>query len=312
MITVVPKSVKLNNGLEIPKLGLGTYQGQRLEDIIDFSIEIGYRLIDTAFVYQNEKQIGNALYKTLHPKKSKSKRAQQMVKIERDDLFIVSKLWNTKHRPKDVIPAIKQSLSDLQLDYLDLYLVHWPFAAKPAADEFEIFKLEEDDGVTLEETWLAMEECVKQGLTKSIGFSNFNSEQIDRILKICTIKPVVNQVEVNPYMNQKKLIEFCKQRDILIMAYSPFYGLSKLGGEGYGLNMFEEPAIKDLSEKYRKTEGQIILRFLVQLGTIPIPKSDNPRRMLENINIFDFELTSEDMAKLEAINMNLRCVPMSL
>lgn len=289
------QDLQLNNGMKIPPIGFGTFCGKELEEIIAKGVDVGCRLIDTAFIYNNEDQIGRAL-------DGKLKEGT----INREDLFIVSKLWNTKHHPTDVLPAIKRSLKDLRLSYVDLYLIHWPFAMKGTEDEYELFNLLEDD-VLFEDTWKAMEECVKLGYAKSIGLSNFNSQQIERILKIATIKPVVNQIECNPYLSQEKLREFCKQKDIVIMAYCPLYAPGHLGAKAE-LNLFEEPVIQELAKKYEKTLAQIILRYLVQCEVIPIPKTDKLERLQSNMDIFDFCLTPDDFLKMRSLNKNKRCV----
>ncbi|KAK7603225.1 hypothetical protein V9T40_003224 [Parthenolecanium corni] len=288
--------LKLNNGFEIPAFGLGTYAGKEIKDVIKLSIDLGYRLIDTAFVYANEKEIGEGIAEKIKDGT-----------VKREDLFIVTKLWNTRHKPEDVVPAMKRSLSSLGLDYVDLYLMHWPFATELPTDEFKIFENIAEEDIPFEDTWKEMEKCVKLGYTRSIGLSNFNSVQVDRILKISEIKPVVNQVECNPYLSQEKLKQFCQERGILLMAYSPFYAPSREIPSDKDLNLFEEPLIKEIAGKYEKTTGQVILRYLTQSGVIPIPKSDNPERLKQNISIFDFTLTAEDFEKMRSINKNIRC-----
>lgn len=290
-------TLKLNNGHEIPTFGLGTYAGKGIKDVIKLSIDLGYRLIDTAFVYANEKEIGEGIAEKIKDGT-----------VKREDLFVVTKLWNTRHKPEHVVPAMQRSLSSLGLDYVDLYLMHWPFATQLATDdEYAIFDNLTEEDVPFEDTWKEMEKCVKLGHARSIGLSNFNSIQIERILKIAEIKPVVNQVECNPYLSQEKLKQFCKERDILLMAYSPLYAPKRGGTVDNGLNLFEEPLIKEIAGKYGKTMGQVILRYLTQCGVIAIPKSDNPERLKQNISIFDFTLTAEEFEKMRSLNKNARC-----
>lgn len=285
----------LADGNQIPIFGLGTYKstGSEIENVVKVGIDLGYRLIDTAFVYGNEKPIGKALEEKL---------AEGDVK--REDLFIVTKLWNTKHHPDDVIQAMERSLSELRISYVDLYLIHWPFAMKQVQEnEYAIHDNPEID-IPLEDTWQAMEKCVKLGYAKSIGISNFNSVQIERILKIAEIVPVVNQIEYNPYFVPEKLTKFCKERNIQIMGFSPFSG-------GKLPNLFEESILHDLAKKYDKTPAQIILRFLLQCDIIPIPKSSNPERLKENLQIFDFKLSPEDFEKVKSLNKNQRSAAFS-
>ncbi|KAK7578010.1 hypothetical protein V9T40_010215 [Parthenolecanium corni] len=287
---MVCERITLADGHQIPVFGLGTYKckGSEIENVVKRSIDLGYRLIDTAFVYANEKDIGKALEEKLIEGN-----------VKREDLFIVTKLWNTKHHPDDVILAMERSLSELRLTYVDLYLIHWPFAMKQVEeDEYDIHGNPEID-IPLEDTWQAMEKCVKLGYAKSIGISNFNSVQIEKILKVAEIKPVVNQIEYNPYFIPEKLTKFCEEKNIRIMGYSPFSG-------GKLPNLFEEPILLDLAKKYDKTPAQLILRFLLQCGIIPIPKSTNAQRLKENINIFDFELSPRDCEKIKSLNKNER------
>ncbi|XP_065211412.1 aldo-keto reductase family 1 member B1-like [Planococcus citri] len=288
---------KLTSGQTIPAIGLGTFAGSQLENTVSTALEIGYTLFDTAWVYRNEVDVGKVIRKKI----------EEGV-IKREDVIIISKLWNTKHRPTEVLPAIKRSLADLGLDYIDMYLIHWPFACKPAANEYELLDFQEDD-VRLEDTWKAMEELVRLGLTKSIGLSNFNSSQVQRILNIAEIKPVVNQVECNPYINQKKLIKFCNERNIEVIAYAPFWTPSSPWIDKNVPSVFSQPIVNDLALKYKKQPGQIILRYLTQLGAIPIPKSDHPERLRQNFEIFDFQLSAEDMSKMDELNMNKRSCP---
>ncbi|XP_023716709.1 aldo-keto reductase family 1 member B1 isoform X2 [Cryptotermes secundus] len=270
-----------------------------MEQVVKDAIDAGYRHFDTALFYMNESEVGAAI---------RAKIAEGVIK--REDVFVTTKLWNTHHRPGVVVDTCKKSLSNLGLDYVDLYLIHWPFGFQEGEDgrpKDENNKLIFSD-VDYVDTWKAMEECVKQGLTKSIGFFNFNSQQIQRVLDIATIKPVVNQVECHPYLNQTKLIEFCREKGIQITAYSPFAGPTSIAPlhKGESPEPLKDPKIKELADKYNKTVAQVILKYLVQLGVVPIPKSSNKKRLLENIDIFDFELRPEDVSVMNSLNRNNR------
>ncbi|XP_024871506.1 1,5-anhydro-D-fructose reductase-like, partial [Temnothorax curvispinosus] len=225
------------------------------------AIDLGYRHIDTAFFYNNEKEIGEAV-------REKIKEGS----VTREDLFITTKLWNNVHKEELVVPACKKSLANLGLEYVDLYLIHWPFAFKEGNDllpQDATGNLAESD-VDYLETWRGMEECVRQGLTRSIGISNFNSEQITRLLKSAKIAPVNNQIEININLNQEKLVDFCKKHNITVTAYSP---LGQPGNSSGMDNKLDSPLILQLAKKYKKTPAQIALRYVYQHGAAPIPKS---------------------------------------
>ncbi|KAK9878911.1 hypothetical protein WA026_003738 [Henosepilachna vigintioctopunctata] len=296
-------NVTLNDGNVMPQIGLGTWlslEGEAKE-AIKYALDVGYRHIDTAMLYGNEKEIGEAVREKITDGS-----------VKREELFITSKLWNTFHERDQVVSACKKSLDNFCLDYLDLYLVHWPVAQKIVGeidpkDPFTNAVVFKHDFV---ETWKGMEECVKLGLTKSIGLSNFNSKQILRILDAATILPVTNQVEVNPHLNQKKLIKFCKDRNITITAYSPFGSPARTWAKpGQPEIAFDHPTFVEIGRIYGKTSSQVILRYLIDIGTIPIPKSSNKERMKLNLDVFDFKLTDKEIAAIDALNMDYRAVP---
>lgn len=297
-------TVKFNNGQTFPLFGLGTWKskpgevGQAVKDAID----IGYRHIDCAHIYGNEAEIGAAL-----------KEKFEDGTVKREDLFITSKLWNTMHRPDLVEPAIRTTLTNLGLDYLDLYLVHWPFALK---EEGELFPVDADgktaySDIDYLDTWKAMEEVQKKGLTKSIGVSNFNKRQLERLLANCTIPPATNQIEVHPYLNQKKLIDYCTSKNIVITAYSPLGSPDRPWAKPDDPQLLEDPKIKAIAEKYGKTPAQVVLKYQVQRGCITIPKSVNKGRIQQNFDIWDFELSGEDVALLDTFDCNGRICPYS-
>ncbi|XP_021916996.1 1,5-anhydro-D-fructose reductase-like isoform X3 [Zootermopsis nevadensis] len=291
-------TVKLNDNRDFPVPGVGTLfaKSDEGEQLVKDAIDIGYRHFDTAAVYQNEKEVGAGI---------KAKIAEGVVK--REDIFLTSKLWNTKHKRELVVDACKKTLSDLGLEYLDLYLIHWPLAFKDSAelwpkDSNGKLLLANDDYV---ETWKGMEECVKLGLTKSIGISNFNTQQIKRVLDVATIKPAVNQIECHPYLNQSKLIAFCKERGIVVTAYSPLGSPNSIAMADTPAPL-KDPKLQEIAKEHEKTAAQIILRYLIQHGTVPIPKSSNKERLKENIDIFNFKLSPQEMASIDALDRNVR------
>ncbi|KAK1122832.1 hypothetical protein K0M31_009274 [Melipona bicolor] len=289
-------SFTFSNGYKMPTFGLGTYQSRpgEVEAAVMEAINLGYRHIDTAFFYQNEKEIGQAV--------------QTKIKdgtVKREDLFITTKLWNNFHKESSVVPTCKKSLENLGLSYVDLYLVHWPFAFQEGGD---LLPRKENGDLLMSdtdylETWKGMEECARLGLTRSIGISNFNQDQITRLLSVAEIKPVNNQVEVNVNVNQKPLIEFCKKHNITITGYSPLGQPGNKAGIPTGL---DNPVVIELSKKYNKTPAQIILRYVLQQGVAIIPKTVTPSRLKENMNIFDFSLTNEEMASIDKIGTGQR------
>ncbi|XP_076252984.1 aldo-keto reductase 1B-like [Rhynchophorus ferrugineus] len=299
----VPR-VKLNNGLEIPIFGLGTWKSKagEVEQAVKDAIDIGYRHIDCAHVYGNEKEVGAAL---------KAKFSDGTVK--REDVHITSKLWNTYHRPDLVEKNLRMSLSDLGLEYLDLYLIHWPCGYK---EEAETFPKNEAGNIIFSDvdyldTWKAMEELVKKNLVKSIGLSNFNKAQITRILEKGSIAPAVLQIECHPYLNQSRLLEFAKSKGIVVTAYSPLGSPDRPWAKPGDPQLLEDPKLKELATKYNKTPAQVLLRYQLDRGVVTIPKSVTKSRIQQNFNIFDFNLSSEDIAYLNTFDCNGRLCPLA-
>ncbi|CAG9834505.1 unnamed protein product [Diabrotica balteata] len=293
---------KMIGGQKMPAIGLGTWMStdeQELEDAMNAALDAGYRHFDTATVYGNEALIGKILNKWF-----------SSGKIKREELFITTKLPICGGHADRVEMFIKQSLKDLKLEYLDLYLIHFPvvsnYVGVPVTPPDQ-FKLEPADHISL---WQKMEEQVDAGRTKSIGISNFTQKQIERILKSCRIQPACLQVELHVYLQQKDLVNFAHKKDIVVVGYSPLGNpgynkfLATLGVDGKELpNLLQHPIVKGLAEKYNKTAGQILIRFLIEKGIVPIPKSVNPKRVIENINVFDFNLENDDIKQLENLDV---------
>lgn len=256
---------KLNNGREMPLLGYGTYkitdQFDAKECVLN-ALEVGYRHIDTATLYRNEVQIGQALRESGLPRSS---------------LFVTDKLWTDVRSSEAVRKSVDTMLNNLKTDYLDLLLIHWPTPANI-------------------EVWKEMENLHKQGVLKSIGVSNFLPHHIDQILAQCEIVPAVNQVELHPLFQQKELRSYCKQHGILVEAWSPLMRGSALQNE----------ELQKIADKYNKSVAQIIVRYDLQLGLSVLPKSTKKQRIKENFDVFDFHLSNEDLAQLEAMDQNAR------
>ena len=255
--------IKLNNKIKMPILGFGTYGTNHTEEDVLKAIHAGYRLIDTAQWYHNEKEVGNAIKKS---------------EIPREEFFITSKTITNGY--KSTIDGIKKSLEQLQTDYIDLMIIHWPLG-----NDIETYK--------------ALEHCYKEGLIKAIGLSNFNEEQCNEIIKNCEIIPAVNQIETHIYWQQKKMHKFLEKHNIYHEAYSPF-------GEGFN-NIFNDPMITSIAKKHHKTTAQIMLRFLTMENIIVIPKSSKLERIEENIDIFDFQLTKEEIKIIRDLDIKKSC-----
>ena len=290
------EKITLNNKKQIPVIGLGTWRSDKnkLTPIVEYSIiECDYRHVDCASIYKNEKEIGQAL-----------KRISSN-KISREELFITSKLRNTDHHPDNVEEACKKTLKDLQLKYLDLYLMHWGIAIEHGQDLEPIGSngLVKTEKVPIIKTWKAMEKLVKKGLVKSIGIANFSVSMIIDLLSYSNIKPVINQVEIHPYNSQQELVNFCHKINIQITAYSP------LGSSGdIKKRPIYDRVVIQIANKYKKTPAQILIKWSLQRGLIVIPKSIDLLRIKENIDVFNFKLLEIDMAQINKLNKNYRFV----
>ncbi|XP_049882831.1 aldo-keto reductase AKR2E4-like isoform X4 [Pectinophora gossypiella] len=291
----VPK-LKLNDGREMPAIALGTYLGfdangvveptKDLRDTLSRSIDIGWRHFDTASVYKTEKTIGEAISMKI-----------QDGTVQRSDVFVTTKLWNTHHKREKVMTAIRESLEALGLNYIDLYLMHWPIG------------LNEDythSDVDFMETWRGMEDAQNLGLVKSIGVSNFNKEQLQRIIREGTVKPAALQIEVHPQIIQADLVDFARSEGIVVMGYSPFGSLVMRYGQQFPGPKMDDPDLTKMAQKYGKTTPQIVLRWLVDRNIVPVPKTTKVNRLEENINIFDFKLEKEEIDKINSFDSHTR------
>jgi len=279
--------VKLNNGNKIPALGMGVVflntdgDARKTQETVDAAIDAGYRLFDNAAFYGNEKEIGQALKNNGIPRK---------------ELFISSKLKCGHHKYEDALSEFDKSLKRLGVDYLDMYLIHFP------CPEHGLYT----------QAWKALEHLYKEGYVKNIGVSNFEISHMEKIFEICEIKPVVDQLECNPYLTIEPLRNYLKEHEVVTEAWFPLGGppvrLDGLPNE-YKEKIMTEPVFLELSEKYQKSPAQIILRWETQNGIIPVPKAANPVHMKENIEIFDFEMTEEELKQISALNADNRMGP---
>lgn len=256
----------LHNGVKMPYFGLGVYKVQEGEEVVKAvktALDYGYRSVDTAALYGNEEGVGRAIRESGLP---------------REEIFVTTKVWNTDQGYDSTLKAFETSLKRLGLDYVDLYLIHWPVSGKYL------------------ETWKALERLYREGRVRAIGVSNFHIRHLQQIFENFEEKPVVNQVELHPYLTQVELREFCQKHDMKVEAWSPL-------ARG---QIIDDPVIGQLSKKYGKSPAQIVLRWHVQNDIIVIPKSKTPSRIRENADIFDFELTEEDVEKINRLNKNYR------
>ncbi|MCY8853550.1 glyoxal/methylglyoxal reductase [Bacillus inaquosorum] len=269
MATSLKDTVKLHNGVEMPWFGLGVYKvenGSEATESVKAAIKNGYRSIDTAAIYKNEEGVGIGIKES---------------GVAREELFITSKVWNEDQGYETTLAAFEKSLERLQLDYLDLYLIHWP-----GKDKYK-------------DTWRALEKLYKDGKIRAIGVSNFQVHHLEELLKDAEIKPMINQVEFHPRLTQKELRDYCKAQGIRLEAWSPL-----MQGQ-----LLDNEVLAQIAEKHNKSVAQVILRWDLQHEVVTIPKSIKEHRIIENADIFDFELSQEDMDKIDALNKDERVGP---
>lgn len=294
------RTLKFENGDQMPQLGLGTWKSEPGEvyTAVKIAIKEGYRHIDCAFIYGNEKEIGDAIAECI---------SKGLVK--REDLWITSKLWNDSHAKKDVLPALQRTLADLQLDYLDLYLIHWPVAIKKGltyprsgADMVALDKL------PISETWKGMEDLVDKGLTRHIGVSNFSIKKLEKLLDGARIKPEMNQVECHPYFQQRDLLAFCMANGVHFTAYAPLGSGDRpeeIKAEDEP-KLLEDPVIRKIANAHKVSTAQVLISRALHRGISVIPKSVNPSRISQNFQARELELSDSDMKAIDKLDRNYR------
>ena len=290
------KYLQLNNGTNMPIIGLGTWKSApgMVYQAIRWALKLGYKHFDCASIYGNQQEIGQAFND-----------AFKEDNLKREDIFITSKLWNDSHNPDDILPELKQTLNQLQLEYLDLWLMHWPIAQKkgtqlPTKDE-DMVSLKT---LPLDITYKEMEKAQLNGLVKAIGVSNFGQKNLEKIITECKIIPAVNQVESHPYLTQADLIDFCNKNMIVVTAYSPLGS----GEHPDNHNLLQDTTIIEIAEKLNITPAQVVLSWQINRGVAVIPKSVHEARLKENIASVNIALDNEDMKKIESLNKNFRYI----
>ncbi|MBL3625255.1 MULTISPECIES: aldo/keto reductase [Bacillus] len=273
MTTHLQAKATLHNGVEMPWFGIGVFkveEGAELVNAVKTALVHGYRSVDTAVIYGNEEGVGEGIRQGL-----------QEAGLKREDIFVTSKVWNADLGYEETLKAFDTSLEKLGLDYLDLYLIHWPVEGKYI------------------DAWRALETLYRDGRIKAIGVSNFQIHHLKHLMKETEIKPMINQVEYHPRLTQKELLAFCTEQGIQLEAWSPL-----MQGQ-----LLDHPVLQEIAEKYGKSAAQVILRWDLQNGVITIPKSTKKHRIEENANVFDFELSADDMKRIDDLNENLRVGP---
>ena len=278
-------SVRLSSQATQPMVGLGTWQAPKgqVRDAVKAALETGYVHLDCAAAYANEDEVGEAL-----------EDAFARGVATRTDLFVTSKLWNDRRRPEDVRAGLLQTLKDLRLEYLDLYLIHWPVCWRRGT------LMQDDADASILECWRELERCVDEGLIRSIGVSNFSRPKLEELIRDARVKPAVNQIESHPLLPNTELVRWCQSNDIAVTAYSPL---------AQGGAVFADSTVVSIADKHGVTPAQVLLRWNVERGVVVIPKSVTPKRIAQNADVFGFGLDDDDMRRMESLDANVTTTP---
>ena len=267
MTLTIESTLTLNNDVEMPRLGIGTWQirdGRPVRRTLEWAFEAGYRHVDTAAMYGNERGVGRAIRES---------------EIPREEMFVTTKLWNSDHGYDNALRAFDESMQRLSLETVDLYLIHWPVSGQRA------------------ETWRALERIYEEGRARAIGVSNYTIRHLEDLFTTANVAPAVNQVEFHPWLYQKDLLDYCNEHDIVLEAYSPLTKGERL----------DDPELQKFAEKYDKSPAQILIRWVLQHDMVVIPKSSNPDHIRANADVFDFEISEQDMCRIDAFDENYHC-----
>eukprot|EP01104_Vermistella_antarctica_P020655 TRINITY_DN8934_c0_g1_i1.p1 TRINITY_DN8934_c0_g1~~TRINITY_DN8934_c0_g1_i1.p1 ORF type:complete len:309 (-),score=98.91 TRINITY_DN8934_c0_g1_i1:143-1069(-) len=297
MAPIFDQSLTLNNGRKLPQLGLGTWRSEKgkVKTAVQHALLAGYRHIDAAAIYANQEEVGEGITAAI---------AESNGDLKREDIFVTSKIWNDNHKKEDALAAGRLVTKELGLEYVDLLLIHWPVSFEHGKDS------KSPIDVPFKETYQALEQLVDEGVAKSIGVSNFTIEEVKEVLAFARIKPVANQIEGHPFLDQTAMQKFLTENDMVLTAYSPLGNFNP--GKDGNVTPLDDPVYKAIADKHSKSVAQVLIRWSIDSGKVVIPKSTTPSRIEENANVWDFTLSKDEVDQIttHGATKNLRlCNP---